>query len=461
MRSVSGLYELTSLRNRVLFHRETGRFALIDKDLVIEEKDYAVLTEKLRRYPRIEMFPGFKYGEGKITLSYMSARTCNMGCKYCFAGNGEYGNDPCKQKFFSTEKYLEGFNKALEIYKSGVERIDFFGGEPLLNFMEIKEFVPVVIKMCREKGMQRPIFSMTTNGTLIDEEIASFLRKYHFRISISVDGPKRINDSARLFKGSMESAYESVKRCTQLLKNMGVLFNISVTINNYHLKEYKKGSFPEMIEEISDLGYENVSFVPAVTETEELNISSKDSLEKLDVFTRDLINYYFDKICEGETRMIPSLLILPIIQIAKHEYMRNCSAGKSFLWDTDGKAYPCQMFCNDKEFCIGSLEEGISEDAVKNFLTYNREQTKECMDCIAKNVCSVWCKGIQYLSNHDIYKVCNERCVFQRAIVEESVLRLAYLREHPQKAEIFWNNYKRYQEKAGKDKEFYLMECEE
>ncbi len=448
------LFELTSFENRVLFHRETGRFALIVNDLVIEENDYDVLQKKLEYYPRIEVFPGFQYGEGKITLSYMSSRTCNMGCKYCFAGEGEYGNDLNKPKFFTAEKYVEGLYKALETYKSGVERIDFFGGEPLLNYREIKVFVPMAIKICREKGYSRPIFSMTTNATLINEEIVEFFHKYHFRISLSVDGPKRINDSARLFKYSMDSAYEMVVESMQLLRKKGVLFNVSATINSYHLKNYKKGSFQEIIEEIDDLGFENISFVPVATGSRELNISSKGDLEKLDMFARDLITYYFNKIMEGKTKGIPSLLILPIIQIAKHEYMASCSAGKSFLWDTDGKAYPCHMFCNHQEFCIGSMEEGINGEMVNRFLEYNRESTNECIGCIAKNVCSVWCKGIQYLQNNDIHKVCSERCTFQKAIVEESILWLVYLRQNPDKAKIFWHNYKLYQEKARRIKSF-------
>ena len=437
----------------ILFHRLTSKIAILPKEMRKEELNYEELDKKLENEHHVVKAESSKYGKGKITLNYMSSRTCNLGCQYCFAGKGEYGNESCKPNQFTYDGYVKGLQKAFEHYPEGVKRIDFFGGEPLLNYQEIKKFLPLAEKKFEEHHMKLPDISITTNSTLLTEEVIDFIKKYKIRISLSLDGEKKLNDQARKYKSGTISVYDKVVQACSNLEAKEVPYAIQATINANHIQNFKTGDAIRWIQEMEKLNYYNISIIPVETDVETLRIQSDEQLRNLDSFTRELTNYFLDKIQNGDTQKIPSLLIMPIIQLAKHKYMRSCTSGQSFIWDTDGKAYPCHMFVNAPEHELGNMEVGLDKGKVEKILKINREDGVACQQCIAKNVCSVWCKGIQFLSNKDMYEVCKPRCTFQKAIVEECILRLGSFTKSTEQAKIFWNNYKQFNESLGKELE--------
>ena len=443
----NNFFLLSDGKDRVIFHKKTGMIANVPENVdTVTEKDFELLEKKLENVKEVTAPELKKFGEGKITLTYMSSRTCNMGCKYCFAGEGEYGGCADKPSFFTKEMYFKGYYKALECYPEGVQRISFFGGEPLLNYSEIRDFVTELCTMLNENGEPVPEFTMTTNGTVLNDEIIDFLKEYDFRIAISIDGGKEINDSARCFRGNGVSAYEAAASKIRALEESGKVYSLQATLNLYHLKDYKSGDGIRWIKQMERFNYCNLSVVPVETPVKELSIASEEVLRNLESFTREIMRYFFDKIANGNINGLSSLMLMPLIKLAKREYNHNCSSGRSFFWDTDGSAYPCHMFCNDKDYRIGGMDEDFDSERANSFISHQRTESEVCRNCIAEKSCFVWCKGIQYISSGDIYNVCSPRCVFQKAIVEESVLLIARLKKNKAESARFWKNYGAYQD---------------
>lgn len=427
---------------QIIYHQPTGKTASIP--LNFDKIDYSILDEKLRNTKRIERLPKVTFGKGKIGMTFMSARTCNLGCKYCFAGEGEYGRLEDKPKYFKYEQYLSALLIALKLYPQGISKIGFFGGEPLLNYEEIKKFIPKCIEISKKKNVDPPQFAITTNAILLNKEMIHFFKEYRVRLCISIDGGKEINDLARKFKRSQASVYEIVKNKCNLLKEEKMPFFLQATLNAYHIKDFEKGAAISWVKKLEEFNYSNISMAPVVTEDEELKIDLPEQYKDLDLFARELTEYYLGKIKRGDLDNISSQFVLPILLVAKNRYVRSCPSGHSIFVDTDNKIYPCHMFCNEQSFCMGDTVSGIDGNLAEYYANIDRETEDECKNCIAKNQCNFWCKGIQFLSNKSMIIPCKARCVFERAVIEECIKELAYLRKHDNEEKKFWGNFKLY-----------------
>lgn len=431
----------------LLFHKPTAKLARINKNIHIDHLNIEELDRKVNQYRKPVEITELVLGNGQVSMTYMSARTCNLGCKYCFAGKGEYGEKDGKPKQLSYELYMDALNIALKMYPEGIKRIGFFGGEPLLNFNEIKRFIPDCIQVFEQKELKRPQFTITTNLILLTEEMAELFSEYNILVSVSLDGSKEINDAARMFKTGNKSVYEAVLRNCTLLDKYEIGYVLQATLNRNHIENYTPGEAVLWIKTLEILNYKNISIIPVETKIDSLSLDSPDYLYKLDLFTRELTNYYLDKIYSGDLSKIATLLVRPMIQIARNEYLRSCTSGHSFIWDTDGSAYSCHMFCNHEIYKLGDVENGFQADMVKNMANINRNHGHECKSCIAGKICTVWCKGIQFLSGNDVYQVCNPRCIFQKAIMEECIKRLSKIKKDVDMYQIYWSNYKKFNER--------------
>ncbi|WP_054743378.1 radical SAM/SPASM domain-containing protein [Cellulosilyticum ruminicola] len=352
----------------------------------------------------------------------MSSRTCNLRCTYCFAGEGEYGRVQSKPKMMTCEKYMQAIEEGLKLYPEGIESISFFGGEPLLNLQEIKMFVVACETYFKDKGMKVPKFGISTNGTIMNDEIASFIRDYNMVVALSIDGPKGFNDQYRRVKNEHFSVYDRVAQCAEILKKYHVGYAVEMTITKNYLDEYKPGDFKKWIESVTWLEGVNMVIVPVETALPELKIATEDELKKLDLFTREVAHYYVDELYTNEHKRIATTFTNTILQIANKTQYTGCTAGRHWFVDTDKKVYPCHMFCNDEVFQLGDLEVG-KYDLVKidKMANVSRLDSTACATCISQKVCTFWCKGIQHLSYGDMYHVSEPRCVFQNAIMEESI----------------------------------------
>jgi uncharacterized protein len=410
----------------LLYWVDEGKIGRVSKAFKAEENVnlLAIDTDGIRDIPDLCL------GQGKVGVTFMSARTCNLKCRYCFAGEGEYGSVDTKPKYMTYEVYIQSIRMILDMYPEGIKSISFFGGEPLIGFNEIKKFVPDVLRLFEEKHLETPTFSVITNLVLINQEIVNFLKEYDIKVAISLDGDKEINDIARIGAEKKVSVYDAVVNGINLLKQNNVNFLLQATINKHHLDKYIPGYAIKWAKSIENTGCSNFTMVPVESNVADLQISGEAALKTLDLFTRELTNYYLQKLTTVEdSGIIATGIVSPIFQIIKNKKEKNCTAGHSLFIDTDGKAFPCQTFCNYEDACIGDIYKGLNERQVEKYANISRFDGEECTECIARNICVLWCKGIQLLSNGDMYKVCNPRCVYQKAIMEECIKFVAELKK--------------------------------
>lgn len=435
----------------IVFHTPSFSLAKVQNTFHMHDYTQAQLREQFKNLPdNVQNDEVLRKGEGRIGLTFMSARTCNLRCKYCFAGEGEYGDVEKKTKLFSSKSYIAAVNQSLKMYPQGVKSISFFGGEPLLDFSAIKEFVPECIKIFELKNLSIPQISISTNLVAMNEEIAKFLSEYKIHCVISLDGPKSINDIARISYDPNYSVYDHVIEACGLLDKYNISYAVQATINRNHLTNFKKGNAIEWIKELEKINWTNLAVVPVETDVHELCID-EDNMCNLIEFTRELTNYYIDKLYLKEPGKIASGIIAPIAQIIKHKHVRSCSAGHSVFVDTDENVYPCQMFCNYDEYKIGDLEHDWDKDMIYKMANCNRFTSKECRNCISREICTVWCKGIQLNSHGNMYSVCKPRCVFQNTITEECIKAVARLKKGTDEYKTFLMNYKKVGEYLRRD----------
>lgn len=434
----------------ILFHEPTSTFARIkDGELTLLSQDR--LREMFPQLDESEQVDKHLYaGKGRIGLTFMSSRTCNLNCRYCFAGEGEYGSVETKPKFYTAEAYEKAVKTAVKMYPEGVKSISFFGGEPLLNWKEIEKFVPRCVEYFNEIGLPVPQMAISTNMILMNRNIAEFMKKYHINAVLSLDGPKKINDYARVSADPNFSVYDKVVEKSRLLDELGVKYAAQATFNKQVLKNFKKGDGVRYIEELNKINWENMAIVPVETDIPDLSITEED-YPALDALAREITNYYIDALCEGKKIKIASGIVAPILQIAKNKHIRTCSSGHSVFCDTDGSIYPCQMFVNEDEYKLGDIENGWSKARSEEISNISRMESKECKECIARNVCFMWCKGIQLQSNGDMYQICNPRCIFQKANTEECIKLLARIKAGDVDEDKFWENFKAVGDKLRED----------
>lgn len=169
----------------ILYLPDTFQMARIKKGFDIKEIKISSSNSNIPINKELQL------GHGKIGITFMSARTCNLKCRYCYAGEGEYGGVESKPKLLTANMYMKAVNMVLDEYPEGIKSISFFGGEPLLNFNEIKIFVPAILKELDKREIDYPSLSIITNLVLVTDEMVDFLNKYNIRVAISLDGGKR------------------------------------------------------------------------------------------------------------------------------------------------------------------------------------------------------------------------------------------------------------------------------
>lgn len=440
----------------IIFHAPTSSVMLVGKDEIgdnlSDEYLYSRIPRLLKKSTEFEKVP--VVGEGKVSLTFMSTRSCNLKCRYCFAGEGEYGSREDKPKKMSCDMYIKTIENIVKLYPEGIKSISLFGGEPLLNLPEIIDFIPRSKMFFEEKGLDQPYIGLSTNGTIMNSDIAKFIAKNNIAVVISLDGPKLINDSARKNKNDSYSVYDKVYECLEILKAHNINYYLEMTITKKHLERYKLGEMRRWLDELSSLGYINMVIVPVETDNPDLAIKTEEDYYKLDLLAREATNYYIDELFKKEPTGISTTFTNTLLQLAKKSVYRGCTAGKHLFIDTDGKIYPCHMFCNDDDFLLGSIQDSIYDTAkMQESVNVNRFGNEECSKCISQKVCGYWCKGIQYLSNDDMYKTIKTRCIFQNAIMEEGIKAYSKLGRNEERYRIFLRNISRINDKVKKHME--------
>ncbi len=363
----------------------------------------------------------------KPSIIYIAAAACNLKCKYCYADKGTYGIQ-AEKKQFTFEDYVATYTKMWKLHQ-GVKAVSFFGGEPLLNFREIKKFVEYLYETYEEE--QLPTLAINTNGTILNEEILEFLSNYHFIIGTSIDGTKEVHDENRI-GDCLNSTYEVVTTNLDTFHQKGMKIFVQYTFTKQHLDRYSEGKAIEWCKEMEQLPINTYEIIPVSTNDAryKLDMENQETLEAYKSFCGELADYYLEKLRKEDITKIPRMFVGLVIRLLMQMEQKECSAGYSFSITPTRQVYPCHTFTEHSEYGIQLDEINSKEDFKENeYFTQirqaNREHSKLCQNCISKKICGIWCKGLQNSLKKDAKTPLDERCILMNIFTKKIIQFLA------------------------------------
>ena len=349
------------------------------------------------------------------------AHDCNLACKYCFAEEGEYHG---RRALMS----LEVGKKALDylIENSGNRRnleVDFFGGEPLMNWDVVKELV----KYGREKEKEYNKnfrFTLTTNGVLLDDEVMEFVNKEMSNVVMSLDGRKEINDKMRPFrngKGSYDLIVPKFKKLADSRNQTNYYIRGTFTRNNL--------DFSKDVIEYADLGFTQMSIEPVVADPEEEYALREEDIPKILEEYDKLAKEYIKRKKEGRGFNFFHFMIDLQGGPCVYKRLSGCGSGTEYLAVTPwGDFYPCHQFVGNEDFLMGNVDTGIVNAKVRDeFKCCNVYSKEKCKKCFARFYCSGGCAANSYNFHGNINDAYDLGCELQRKRVECAIMIKAAL----------------------------------
>ena len=351
------------------------------------------------------------------------AHDCNLACKYCFAGEGEYHG---RRALMS----LEVGRKALDflVANSGNRvnlEVDFFGGEPLMNWQVVKELVAYG-RSLEESHHKKFRFTLTTNGVLLTDEVMDFVNKEMSNLVLSIDGRKEIHDLMRPHRGG-QGSYDEIlpkyKKAAESRNQMNYYVRGTYTRNNT--------DFSEDVIHLADQGFEQISVEPVVADKKEDYALRMEDVPKLLSEYDRLAQEYIRRKRDGKGFQFFHFMIDLEGGPCVAKRLSGCGSGTEYLAVTPwGDLYPCHQFVGQEEFLMGNVEDGIvRKDIQDKFKACNVYSKKECRDCFAKFYCSGGCAANAWHESGDVNGSYELGCELQRKRVECAIMIKAALAE--------------------------------
>jgi uncharacterized protein len=338
---------------------------------------------------------------------------CNLRCEYCFASQGTYNGE---KAFLSFETGKKAFDYLVK--NSGNRRnleVDFFGGEPLMNFDVIKELVDYGRSLEKEYNKHFR-FTITTNGVLLDEEKMDYINENMDNVVLSIDGRKETNDRMRKTinkKGSYDLIVDNYKKFISKRGSKDYFARGTYTSNNL--------DFSEDVKHMRELGFDKISVEPVVAKDEEKYALKKEHVDILKKEYEKLAEYYIESY-KSKDRRFQFFHFNIELEGGPCIYKRSigCGAGTEYVAVTpSGDLYPCHQFVGNEEFIIGNVEEGITNRALADkFKNVSVNDKPACRDCWAKYFCSGGCHANAYNFNKDFTVPYDVGCELEKKRIE-------------------------------------------
>lgn len=349
------------------------------------------------------------------------AHDCNLACRYCFAEEGEYHG---RRALMS----VEVGKKALDflIANSGGRRnleVDFFGGEPLMNWDVVKQLVAYGRE--QEKLHDKHFrFTLTTNGVLLNDEIMEFCNREMGNVVLSLDGRKSVNDRMRPFR-SGKGSYDLIVPKFQK-------FAESRNQTNYYVRgtfTHDNLDFAEDVLHFADLGFKQMSVEPVVASQEEdYAIREEDLPVILEQYDR-LAAEYVKRHKEGRGFNFFHFMLDLTAGPCVAKRLSGCGSGTEYLAVTPwGDLYPCHQFVGQEDFLLGNVDTGVTNTAVRDeFKLCNVYAKEKCRDCFARFYCSGGCAANAYNFHGKITEAYDIGCAMQKKRIECAIMIKAAL----------------------------------
>ena len=344
------------------------------------------------------------------------AHDCNLACKYCFAEEGEYHGDRSIMSYEVGKKALD-FLIANSGSRHNLE-VDFFGGEPLMNWEVVKQLVAYGRE--QEKIHNKNFrFTLTTNGVLLDEEVMDFCNKEMGNVVLSLDGRKEVNDCMRCSRNGKGSYDLIVPKFQQMVEKRGDL--------EYYMRgtyTHHNTDFVNDLLHMADLGFKELSIEPVVAPKEADYALTEEDLpilcEQYDKLAVEMLKR--EKEGKGFTFYHYMLDLQGGPCVVKR--ISGCGVGTEYLAVTpNGDLYPCHQFAGEEKYLLGNVFEGITnEEARDEFKLCNIYAHKECNDCFARMYCSGGCAANAVHTTGSVNGVYEFGCKLHRCRIENALM---------------------------------------
>ncbi len=344
------------------------------------------------------------------------AHDCNLKCKYCFAEEGEYHG---KRELMS----LEVGKKAIDflIKASGKRKnleVDFFGGEPLMNFDTVKGIVEYARSVEKEHNKNFR-FTITTNGILLNDDIMDYINKNMHNVVLSIDGRKEVNDRMRVRaggQGSYESIVPKFQKLAESRNQTG--YYVRGTFTKYNL------DFGKDIMHLADLGFKQISVEPVVAAPSEDYAISKEDLPVIFAEYEDLAKEIIDRRKKGQWFNFFHFMIDLTGGPCVTKRLVGCGSGTEYLAVTpNGDLYPCHQFAGREEFKMGTVDTGVVRGDIRHdFEQCNVYNKPQCKKCWAKFYCSGGCTANSFNTHGDLITPYEIGCEMQKKRIECAIM---------------------------------------
>lgn len=343
------------------------------------------------------------------------AHDCNLQCSYCFAAKGDFG---CGRELMSLQTAKNAVDFVIKM-SGNIHNLemDFFGGEPLMNFGVVKETVKYA-RSLEKKYNKKFRFTITTNGLLLDDEKIDFINSEMFDVVLSLDGRKKINDKHRITRSGMGSYDVVVPKFQKLVAKRG---DKSYYVRGTYTKDNLE--FSNDVIHINDLGFERISMEPALCGDSFSESVTDDCIEKVLFEHEVLCNKLIDLKNSGkkidffnfdvDINKGPCIL----------KRLKGCGCGNDYIAVTpNGDIYSCHQVVGEKKFKMGNVNDGVFlEETKKPFLNMTIYHKEKCRDCWAKFYCSGGCAAKNHFNCGDIMHPYDLACKMQQKKIECAV----------------------------------------
>ena len=386
------------------------------KELV---EDGQLFTEDIYE-PFVEKFKEKRQTVVKALCLHI-AHDCNLACKYCFAEEGEYHGRRALMSFEVGKKALD-FLVANSGNRVNLE-VDFFGGEPLMNWDVVKQLVAYG-RSLEKPNNKKFRFTLTTNGVLLNDEVMECVNKEMSNVVLSLDGRKEVNDRMRPFrtgKGSYDLIVPKFQKLAESRNQTNYYIRGTFTRNNL--------DFSEDVKHFADLGFKQMSIEPVVgPEEDPYSIREQDLPQIMEEYDK-LALEYIDRYKKGNGFNFFHFMIDLTQGPCVYKRLSGCGSGTEYLAVTPwGDFYPCHQFVGNEDFLMGNVDEGIIKpEIVKEFGNCNVYSKEKCKNCFAKFYCSGGCAANSYNFHGTINDAYDIGCEMQRKRVECSIMIKAAL----------------------------------
>ena len=344
------------------------------------------------------------------------AHTCNLNCSYCFASQGKYHGERALMSFEVGKRALDFL-----IENSGSRHnleVDFFGGEPLMNWNVVKELVAYarVQEKIHNKNFR---FTLTTNGVLVDDEVIDFCNKEMSNVVLSLDGRPEVHDRLRVDYMGRGSYDLIVPKFQEFVKRRGG--------KNYYMRgtfTHNNIDFTNDIFHMADLGFTELSMEPVVCSPDDAAALTEEDLpilfDQYEILAKEMIK----RKKEGKPFTFYHYMLDLTHGPCIYKRISGCGSGTEYMAVTPtGELYPCHQFVGDTKYLLGNIWDGVTNKDVQNeFKLCNAYARPECNDCWAKLYCSGGCAANSYHASGKITGIYEYGCELFKKRIECAVM---------------------------------------